>query len=99
MDQVSDSGIMGSDTIVAFKGPLKQECITEQPYETVRLVGVAYLLPRDLQVELDSPQVVDVHSHHLRHRREQVLGLADHAAHQHVSGQALQLGHLTAQTK
>lgn len=52
------------------------------------------LLPRDLQVEFDGPQVINVHSHHLRHGGEQLLGLADHAAHQHVSGQALQLRHL-----
>lgn len=53
-----------------------------------------YLLPRDLQVEFDGPQVVDVHSDHLRHGSEKLLGLTDHAAHQHVSGQALQLCHL-----
>lgn len=47
------------------------------------------LLPRDLQVEFDGPQVINVHSHHLRHGSKQLLGLADHAAHQHVSGQAL----------
>lgn len=57
-----------------------------------------YLLPRDLQVEFDGAQVVDVHSHHLRHGGKQVLGLADHAAHQHVSGQALQLSHLIRPT-
>ena len=53
-----------------------------------------HLLPRDLQVEFDGPQVVNVHSHHLRHGGEQLLGLTDHAAHQHVSGQTLQLRHL-----
>lgn len=52
------------------------------------------LLPRDLQVEFDGPQVINVHSHHLRHGSEQLLCLTDHAAHQHVSGQALQLCHL-----
>lgn len=52
------------------------------------------LLPRDLQVEFDGPQVVHVHSHYLRHGGKQLLGLADHAAHQHVGGQALQLRHL-----
>lgn len=55
-----------------------------------------YLLPRDLQVEFNGPEVVDVHSHHLRHGSEQLLGLTDHAAHQHVSGEALQLRHLIA---
>lgn len=53
-----------------------------------------YLLPRDLQVEFYGPQVVDVHSDHLRHGSKQLLGLADHTAHQHVSCQALQLRHL-----
>lgn len=53
-----------------------------------------HLLPRDLQVEFDGPQVVDVDGHHLRHGGKQLLGLTDHTAHQHVRGQALQLRHL-----
>lgn len=53
-----------------------------------------YLLPRDLQVEFNGPQVVDIHSHHLRHGSKQLLGLTDHTSHQHVSGQTLQLCHL-----
>lgn len=59
-------------------------------------VGIkkSLLLPRDLQVELDGPQVVHIDRHHLRHGGKQLLGFADDAAHQHVRGEALQLRHL-----
>lgn len=53
-----------------------------------------YLQPDDLQVQFDGAQVIDVHSHHLRHGSEQVLSLTDHTAHQHMSGKSFQLGYL-----
>ena len=57
-------------------------------------VSPHYSQPGDLQVEFDGAQVVDVHGHHLGHGGEQLLGLADHRAHQDVGGQPLQLRHL-----
>lgn len=55
--------------------------------------------PGDLQVELDRPEVVDIHGEGLRKRAEQVQHFAGHAAHHHVIGQALQLRHLAEKRK
>lgn len=55
--------------------------------------------PGDLQVQLDRPEVVDIHGEGLRKRAEQVQHFAGHAAHHHMIGQALQLRHLGEQRK
>lgn len=55
--------------------------------------------PGDLQVQLDRPQVVDIHGERLGEWAEQVEHFARHAAHHHVIGQALQLRHLDNQNE